>query len=374
MKIAMIGHKRVPSREGGVEIVVENISERMVKKGHDVSVYNRYNKNFRSSKEYKGIHIITVPTINKKFLDALIYTFFATIKSASCNYDIIHFHAEGPCFFIWLPHILKKRIIVTIHGLDWQRGKWGGLATKFLLYCEKMAVKYADEIIVLSQNNAKYFIDKYNRQTILIPNGVNKAENIEIKKIKEKFNLKKDEYILFLARIVPEKGLHYLLEAFKMINTQKKLVIAGGSSHSDAYYDQIKRRAQLDNRIIMTGFVSGTILEELYSNAYLYVLPSDVEGMPIGLLEAMSYGNCCLLSNIHELTEILDYDDIIFEKGNIDDLKNKLESLLFNKKIVEKYRVISKEKVKEYDWNNVGDRTLKVYKADSISYENFNGK
>ena len=237
-----------------------------------------------------------------------------------------------------------------------------------------MAVKYADEIIVLSQNNAKYFIDKYNRQTILIPNGVNKAENIEIKKIKEKFNLKKDEYILFLARIVPEKGLHYLLEAFKMINTQKKLVIAGGSSHSDAYYDQIKRRAQLDNRIIMTGFVSGTILEELYSNAYLYVLPSDVEGMPIGLLEAMSYGNCCLLSNIHELTEILDYDDIIFEKGNIDDLKNKLESLLFNKKIVEKYRVISKEKVKEYDWNNVVDRTLKVYKGDSISYENFNGK
>lgn len=159
-----------------------------------------------------------------------------------------------------------------------------------------------------------------------------------------------------------------------MINTQKKLVIAGGSSHSDAYYDQIKRRAQLDNRIIMTGFVSGTILEELYSNAYLYVLPSDVEGMPIGLLEAMSYGNCCLLSNIHELTEILDYDDIIFEKGNIDDLKNKLESLLFNKKIVEKYRVISKEKVKEYDWNNVVDRTLKVYKGDSISYENFNGK
>ena len=297
MKIAMIGHKRIPSREGGVEVVVQELSTRLVKNGHRVDAYNRKGKNVQDSnadkdkknlKEYKGVRIITIPTINKKGIDALIYSFFASMRALFGKYDVLHYHAEGSCAMLWIPHLFKKRIVVTIHGLDWQRSKWGGFATKYIKFGEKLAAKYADEIIVLSKGVQKYFKDTYNRDTNFIPNGVNKPEIREPKIIKEKYGLNKNDYILFLARIVPEKGLHYLIEAYKQINTDKKLVIAGGASHTNDYLEKIKKMASEDSRIIMTGFVQGEELKELYSNCYLYCLPSDIEGMPISLLEVMA--------------------------------------------------------------------------------------
>ena len=230
----MIGHKRIPSREGGVEVVVEELSTRLVKKGYQVDVYNRKGKNVqdknadkenRKIKNYKGVNIITIPTINKKGIDALIYSFFASIRALFGKYDVLHYHAEGSCAMLWIPHLFRKKIVVTIHGLDWQRAKWGGFATKYIKFGEKLAAKYADEIIVLSRGVQKYFKDTYNRDTKFMPNGVNKPTIRQAKIIKEKYGLEKNSYILFLARIVPEKGLHYLIEAFKKIHTNKKLVI-----------------------------------------------------------------------------------------------------------------------------------------------------
>ena len=314
-KIAMIGHKRIPSREGGVEIVVEELSTRLVKDGYQVVVYNRKGKNVQDKKadkgnnklkKYKGVRIITIPTINKKGIDALLYSIFATIRALFGHYNIIHYHAEGSCAMLWLPHLFKIKTVVTIHGLDWQRSKWGGIATKYIKFGEKIAARYADEIIVLSQNIQKYFKEIYGRETMFIPNGVNKPTIREAKIIKEKYNLKKDNYILFLARIVPEKGLHYLIEAYNNINTDKKLVIAGGASHTNDYLKEIKNIIKENENIIMTGFVQGIELEELYSNCYLYCLPSDVEGMPLSLLEAMSYGCTCLVSDIDENVQVLE--------------------------------------------------------------------
>jgi glycosyltransferase involved in cell wall biosynthesis len=316
MKIAMIGHKRIPSREGGVEIVVEQLATRMVAAGHQVDAYNRSGhhvsgkdidgkKKSEKLKEYKGVRIITIPTFQNKKLNAVVYSFLATIRALFGRYDVIHYHAEGPCSMLWIPHLFGIRTVATIHGLDWQRSKWGGFATRFLLFGEKMAAKYADEVIVLSHNMQKYFKETYNRDTVLIPNGVIKPAIKSDEQIYKKWGLKKDSYILFLARIVPEKGLHYLLDAFRGIDTDKKLVIAGGSSHTDDYVETIKNKAKEDSRVIMTGFVQGELLEELFSNAYIYVLPSDVEGMPISLLEAMSYGNCCLISDIEENMEVM---------------------------------------------------------------------
>ena len=170
MKIAMIGHKRIPSREGGVEIVVEELSKRLVEQGHQVDVYNRKGKNVqdknadkdkRNIKKHEGINIITIPTINKKGIDALLYSFLASIKALFGKYDVLHYHAEGSCAMLWIPHLFKKKIVVTIHGLDWQRSKWGGFASKYIKFGEKMAVKYADEIIVLSKGVQKYFKDTY---------------------------------------------------------------------------------------------------------------------------------------------------------------------------------------------------------------------
>lgn len=370
MKIAMLGHKRIPSREGGVEVVVEELSTRLVKKGHQVDVYNRKGKNVQDKnadkgkekiKEYKGVKIITIPTINKKGVDALIYSFLASIKVAFGKYDVLHYHAEGSCAMLWIPHLFKKKIVVTIHGLDWQRSKWGGFATKYIKFGEKMAVKYADKIIVLSKGVQKYFKDTYNKATYFIPNGVNKPIERKPDIIKQKYNLNKEDYILFLARIVPEKGLHYLLDAFKQIDTNKKLVIAGGASHTNDYLQEIKKKASEDDRVIMTGFVQGQELEELFSNCYLYCLPSDIEGMPISLLEAMSHGCRCLISNIEENLQVVEKYAWSFKKGNVKDLKQKLEKIIKEEKNKRNKEEIQNYILKKYNWNDVVNETEKLY-------------
>ena len=334
-----------------------------------MDVYNRKGKNVQDKnvdkgkkklKKYKGIKLITIPTINKKGIDALVYSFWATIRALFGKYDVIHYHAEGPCVMLLIPHLFRIKTVATIHGLDWQRSKWRGFATEYIKLGEKVAAKYADEIIVLSKGMQKYFKDTYNRDTTLIPNGVNKPEVKEAKIIKEKFGLEKEKYILFLARIVPEKGLHYLIEAYKQINTDKKLVIAGGASHTNDYLEKIKEMIKDDDRIIMTGFVQGQLLEELFSNCYLYCLPSDVEGMPISLLEAMSYGCNCLVSNIEENIQVTQNYAERFEKSNITDLKEKLENIL-NKEMKNNKEEISNYILKKYNWDDVVDKTISLF-------------
>jgi len=270
---------------------------------------------------------------------------------------------------IWIPHFLGIRTVATIHGLDWQRSKWGGFATKYLKLGEKTAAKYADEIIVLSKNVQQYFKDTYDRDTVYIPNGISKTEIREAQIITEKYGIGKDDYILFLARLVPEKGLDYLIEAFGKLDTDKKLVIAGGSSHTNDYVESIKKKVDKINEktakdkcIIMTGFVQGRELEELYSNAYVYVLPSDIEGMPISLLEAMSYGNCCLVSNIDENAEVLGTHGEKFSKSNVNSLYKKLCELIQDEDKVQSYRQNVKDYVlSEYSWDKVVDQTEKLY-------------
>lgn len=369
MKIAMIGHKRIPSREGGIEVVVEELSTRLVKKGHIVDVYNRKGNNIQDANadkdkrkltEYKGVNIKTIPTLKKKGLEALVYSFFATIKALFGKYDVIHYHAEGPAAMLWLPHFFRIRTVVTIHGLDWQRAKWGGFAKKYLKFGEKISAKYADKIIVLSKNMQDYFIKEYKRETEFIPNGIEKPEYKKPEIIKKRYNLEKDSYILYLGRIVPEKGIHYLLDAFKEIDTTKKLVIAGGASHTNEYLEEIRKKAKEDNRVIMTGFVQGQELEELFSNCLAYCLPSDIEGMPLSLLEAMSYGKMCIVSNIPENMEVIGDNAIPFEAGNINKLKYKLENVI-NEKIK-----INTDKIQEHileicDWDAVVTKTERLY-------------
>ena len=248
LNIAMLGHKRIPSREGGVEIVVEELSTRMVKAGHAVTCYNRSGhhvsgKEFDggSLEEYRGVKLKSVLTVNRKGLAAMTSSFFGAICAALGKYDLVHFHAEGPCAMLWLPKLFGKRCIATIHGIDWQRAKWGGFASKYIKFGEKVAVKYADEIIVLSEGVQKYFMGTYGRRTVFIPNGVNRPILRSPQRITEKYGLEKDEYILFLGRLVPEKGIPYLIEGFKGVKTQKKLVIAGGSSDTDAFMQELKK-------------------------------------------------------------------------------------------------------------------------------------
>lgn len=372
LNIAMFGQKRIPSREGGVEIVVEELSKRMVQNGNVVTCYNRRGHHVSGSefdskevKNYEGINIKTVPTIEKKGLAAVSSSFFAALCCAVGKYDVVHIHAEGPAFFSWLPKLFHKRVVVTIHGIDWQREKWkSGFASKFIRQGEKNAVKYADEIIVLSKGVQNYFMDTYGRETYFIPNGVNKLKKKEIKEI-SKWGLEKDGYILFLGRIVPEKGEHYLIEAWEKINTNKKLVIAGGISDTAEYVKKLKDLANGNDGIIFTGFVQGRTLEELYSNAFIYCIPSDLEGMPISLLEAMSYGNCCVVSNIPECTEVVEDRAIVFEKSCVEDLQEKLEWLLSHEEVVKKYKTEASDFIcKKYSWDDVVDKTQRIYQGE----------
>ena len=366
----MFGHKRIPSREGGIEIVVEELCTRMIEQGNKVTCFNRaghhvsgaeYDRTQRG--EYKGVRLKMVPTIDKKGLAAVTSSFFASLCSAFGRYDVVHIHAEGPAFFCWIPKLFGKRVIVTIHGIDWQREKWrDGFGSKFIRQGEKNAVKYADEIIVLSKGVQDYFKKTYGRNTCFIPNGVNRPKILEADLIAEKFGLSKDSYILFLGRLVPEKGIRYLVEAFKQVKTDKKLVIAGGSSDTDAFANELKGLAKDDDRIIFTGFVQGQLLDELYSNTYIYTLPSDLEGMPLSLLEAMSYGNCCLVSDISECTEVVEDKALIFKKSDVNDLREKLQEACDNPEKVAQMKAQAADFIcKKYNWDDVVEKTLELY-------------
>ncbi len=365
----MLGHKRIPSREGGVEIVVAELASRMAKNGHNVVCYNRKGHHVSGSEfdnerldNYNGVKLKSVFTVDRRGFSAMTASVSAAIRAAFGGFDVVHFHAEGSCAMIWLPKLFGKRCIATVHGLDHQRAKWGKFALKYILFGEKCAVKYADEIIVLSKNVQEYFKTVYDRDTVYIPNGIEQGENATADEIYREHGLKMDSYILYLGRLVPEKGIHYLIEAFKRLDTDKKLVIAGGSSDTKEYENEIRKLAGDDKRIIFTGFVQGNKINELYSNCCFYVLPSDLEGMPMSLLEAMSYGNCCLVSDIPECTEVVGDCGVSFKRGDIGDLREKLDYLCSSPETVSRYAALSADRVcSRFNWDDITKKTLDLY-------------
>ena len=364
MKIAMIGHKRIPGREGGVEVVVEELATGLVKKGHQVYVYNRKKRGTRKIKEYKGVTVITVPTIERKSTDAVVYSFFATVHAVFCGYDVIHYHALGPSVMLLLPHFLGIRTVVTVHGLNYKTPKWKGFGAKYIHWGEKITAKYADEIIVLSQEQQKYFQKKYDRETRFIPNGTTVYPIIKPKVISERWGLGEKKYVLFLSRIVPGKGLEHLLEAYAQIDEELPLVVAGASVYVDEFYTKIKNMAEQDSRVRLIGFVEGEILQELYSNAKLFVFPSEAEGMPMCLLEAMSYETPCLVSDISENMEVGKDYVAAFKVADVTDLRDKLKQQL---KFPGNCRTNgSREYIeKNYEWSKVVDRTVQCYQGEA---------
>lgn len=373
--IAMIGHKRVPSREGGVEVVVWELSKRFKHMGYDVDCYNRWSPDFKhpeyehikgkQGKYIDGIRIFTIPTFQNSKLNAIVYSVFATLRAVFEHYDVIHYHAEGPCLMLWLPKLCGIRTVATIHGLDWKRAKWGGFATRMLLLGEKIAAKHADEVIVLSRNVQNYFLAKYGRVTHYIPNEQNHPIFRKPSLITARYGLQGGDYIMSLCRLVPEKGLHYLVEAFLGMDTDCRLVIAGGTGGKDDYANELRKTAQGDDRIIFTGFVSGELLEELLTNAMVFCQASDVEGMALSLLEAMGYGRCCLVSDIAENLEVVTArDDSLvadtFTHSDPESLREHLNALLQD----ETRRTKLGELAKAHVQNNIGwDKAAELTEA-----------
>lgn len=376
MKIAIIGHKRIPSNEGGIEKGVEQHAVRMAALGHEVVAYNRGGHNVFGDehdtevlKSYKGVKIVTIPTIAGA-AGVPIYAFLATVHAIFCRYDVISYRASGPCSMIWLAKLFGIRCVASLHGIDSLRDKWGGFASKYLSFGEKMAATKADVCLVLSENMKRYIKEKYGTDSVRFANGMDKPKHLEPDLIEKKYGLKKDSYILSLGRIVPEKGLHYLIVAFRQCKTDKKLIIAGGAEANKDYYNELVELAAGDDRIVFTGFVTGSVIGELYSNAYLFALPSNLEGMANALLEAMGYGNCCLVSDIPENTEVVEDYAVWFKKGSEQDLEKKLQMLLDDEEKVSAYKKnASRFILGKYNWDKIVDQMLEIYSGNVIEYE-----
>jgi len=371
MKVAMVGHKVIPSRRGGIENVLTSLCPLLTEKGANVTCYNRSSDKVENEyvgtvkdKKYKGVRLKKAWTIKGRGLSAMVASFTAAIGAAFGKYDIVHFHAEGPCAAMWIPKIFGKRCVATVHGLDWQREKWGkGFASKYIKFGEKVMVKCADEIIVLSESAYEYFKKTYNRETVLIHNGVERPLKREAEEITKLYGLSKNSYICMISRLTAEKGVHYLIDAYNSIKTDKKLVIAGDTSDTDEYVEMLKEKASGNENIIFTGFISGNVLSEIYSNAYLVTLPSDIEGMSLSLLEALAYGNAVLCSDIPENTLVAENKAIHFKKSNVRDLAEKLQAMCDDEEAVN----VMKDGVDEfilnkYNWNDVATETYELYR------------
>lgn len=367
MKIAIIGHKRIPSNEGGIEKGVEQHAVRMAALGHEVHVYNRggadkYSGNRKRIKNYNGVRIITIPTFKYEKLNAVVYSFLATIRAAFGNYDVVSYRASGPCAMIGLAKAFGMRCVASLHGIDSQRNKWGRFASWYLRRGERLAATKADALMVLSRNMQEYVRREYGREAILFYNGVDKPAILPAVEIRERFGLDEGSYVLFLSRIVPEKALHILIEAFKGVRTDKSLVVAGGADNP-AYLQRLKKMASGDDRIKFVGYVTGATVGELYSNAYVFTLPSNLEGMSNSLLEAMSYGDCCFLSDIPENVEPAGEHAAYFRAGDTEDCRKRLQELLDDPERVFDLGLSAREHVlSHYSWDGAVNLTLDVYK------------
>ncbi len=371
MKVAMIGHKVIPSRRGGIEKVLTTLCPLLVDLGVEVTCYNRSSDDVENEyigtvkdNMYKGVKIKKAFTLDVKGFAAMIASFTAAISATFKNYDVLHFHAEGPCAAMWIPKLFGKKCVATVHGIDWQREKWGkGFASKYIKFGEKTLAKCADEIIVLSQSAYDYFLNTYNRKAVIIPNGINPPVKREADLITKNFSLEKDGYICIISRLTAEKGIHYLIDAYNKISTGKKLVIVGDTSDTDDYVALLKKKAEGNPDIIFTGFKSGDELRELYSNAYAVTLPSDLEGMSLSLLEAMAYGNAVLCSDIPENSSVGEDKVMYFKHSDTEDLAKKLQYLCDNPQKVDELRDgVSEFILSRYHWDEIAKSTYELYK------------
>lgn len=365
MKIAFIGQKGIPTQYGGIERHIEELSVRLAKAGHKVFVYSRPNYSNPNKKSYKGVNLISLPSIPTKNLDAISHTFLASIHALFQGFDIIHYHGVGPSTLSFIPRIFKPKIkvVTTFHCRDKFHQKWGKLAQLYLGFGEFATCKFPHKTIAVSRNIKKFCEKKFNIDALYIPNGVFTKNVLGNEKIK-KFGLGKENYILTVARLVKHKGIHYLIKAYKNIKTDKKLVIVGDSSHTENYVEYLKKLAKNNPNIIFCGFQKGETLAQLFKNAYIYIHPSEAEGLPITVLEALSYGKCALVSDIPENLEAIDNFGFTFKNKSVKDLQNKLQYLLNHSQEVKKIAKETKNYVgKNYNWDDITLETISLYES-----------
>ena len=367
MKIVMIGQKGIPTLFGGVERHVEEVSCRLAQKmdstgsPYQVFVYARPYYTPKRIKKYKKVNIIHLPSLRTKHLDAISHIFLASWHAIfKIKADVIHYHGIGPALCLWIPKIFspKSKVVFTFHCRDYFHQKWGKIAQLFLKTGEIIGCLLADEVIPVSWEIQKYIRKKYNRPTHFIPHGINQETPRPAKLIK-KWGLKRNNYILLVSRLIPHKGVHYLIKAYQKIQTEKKLVIVGPSFYTKDYEEKLKKLVQGSPKIIFLGAQQGRVLKELFSNAYFFVNPSEQEGLPLTVMEAAGFGQSLLLSDIDIHQKMFKDLPFFFKNKNIEDLRRNLEFLLENPKIThQKAKEIKKYSWQKYNWDEVVEKIL----------------
>ncbi len=373
MRIAMIGQKGIPVTIGGPESYVREISTRLVQRGHRVTVYCRpyiltrwarfLTQEERDSvrqRKYRGVDIKVLPTLPTKRLDTITHSLVSSIHSTFSDFDVIHYQTIGASLPAFIPRLAtRSRIVVSVLALDWQRAKWGVEAKTILRLSEKASVKIPHVTHVISRELKRYFESRYPRQVVYIPTGVEIRQRKPIN-LTRKYGIEKEGYVLFLSRLVPEKGAQYLIDAYKGLKTDLKLVIAGSSLYEPRYVSEL--RASAGPGVIFTGFVPEEEMAELFSNAYLYVLPSETEGLPHTVLQALSYGRCVVASDIEANREALGDCGFTFTSRSSDSLREISAHLIAHPEIVaaEEEKGIARVQ-KEYTWDSVVDRFEQIY-------------
>lgn len=350
MRIAYIGQKGIPCRSGGVEKHVEDLATRMASRGHEVFVYARKYYVAEQPRAFRGVNLIYTPTIYTKHLDAITHTFTSTIHALFQGYDIIHYHAIGPAFLSFIPRWLlwRTKVVATFHCQDWAHKKWNKFAQACLKAGAWVSVHVPHKTIAISRLLQEYCAVQYGKEVDYIPYGVSEAKECPPRLIAKHYNLKKDSYILAVSRLVRHKQIHTLIKAFRDVDTDKKLVIVGGSSFTDQYAAQLKKLAVADPRVILTGEQSGQIMVEFFSNAYAFSQPSESEGLPIAVLEAMSYGLGVVASDIPEHLEGAGQTAIYFHKNDQADLREQLQRIIDDPKLTALRGAQAQKRVRRY--------------------------
>ena len=364
MKVFLIGQKGIPAKNGGVEKHVENLAIRLANSGQEVFVYARNNYQDQKLKEYQGVNIINLPSIGTKNLDAITHTFFACLDLIFRRKpDVAHFHSVGPSSLILLIKLFrpKLKVVFTFHCQDYRHQKWGRIARWYLKLGETIGCRHADQVITISKELQKYTKETYGVEAIYIPNGAEKVTETN-SDLLNPWGLEKGQYFVSISRLVKHKGIHYLIEAYQKLATDKKLVIVGGGAFTDEYVSELKKLAGDNPKIIFTDNQSGKTLAQLYANAYAFIQPSEYEGLSVALLEAMSYGLPCVVSNIEANLEAVDGNALIFENKNIEDLKNKMSELISNPTLAQELGNKLRERANtEYNWDIITENTKKLY-------------
>lgn len=364
MKIYFIGQKGIPATTGGIERHVEEIATRLAKNGHEVFVYTRSHYTPANKKVYKGVNLISLPTIKTKHLDAIVHTIFATWDVLKRDADIIHYHGIGPASLLWIPRLFKRnsKIIFTAHCQDYRHQKWGLVARWYLRIGESVGSMFAHQVIAVSQTLKKYLKSRFHRLVIYLPNGCPQVKKARSARALAKWNLTSGSYILTVSRLIRHKGIHTLIAAYQKLKTDKKLVIVGDGFYTDGYVDELKKLAAANSKIIFTGTQTGQVLAALFSQAYLFVQPSEAEGLSVALLEALAYGKPVLVSDIEENREVVKGRALTFKTGQVKDLYNKLRFSLDNEDIMQELAQVSKLLVKNYQWPAITDGLEALYK------------